>query len=342
MKIGLIARAETHRGLGVQSKNFYDHMPVDRVLRIDMPRPDGPVDKGWYPGAWPIDYDDQNHALNENLVRQWLDGLDVVFTVETPYDWRLPRWAREMGVKTVIQGNPEFYRHNQERYRWQEHPTQWWWPTSWRLNELPAGPVIPVPMPDNTPRVERAQRGEVLRILHVQGKKAFMDRNGSEVLASALRVCRERVHVTMYGLLGDLPFIENRDNVTYERFPEGIEDRWVMYQDQHLLIIPRRYGGLCLPALEAAACGVAVAMPDFPPNEELSQLAFDARNRLQFDLACGPVVTADTNHMDLGGFIDDMARTPGAVAMAQDAAYRTVPRWSQWRQRYLDAFEALP
>lgn len=341
MKIGLIARAETRRGLGVQSRNFYDHMPVERVLRIDMPRPDGPVDKGWYPGAWPIDYDDQNHSLNENLVRQWLDGLDVVFTVETPYDWRLPRWAREMGVKTVIQGNPEFYRHNQEGYRWQEHPTQWWWPTSWRINELPAGPVMPVPMPDDVPRVERAHRRDRLNLLHVQGKKAWMDRNGSEVFASALRVCRERVHVTMYGLLGELPLIENRDNVTYERFPDGIEDRWAMYQNQHLLIIPRRYGGLCLPALEAAACGVAVAMPNFSPNEELSQLAFEARNRLHFDLACGQVVTADTNHMDLGGFIDEMARAPGAVALAQDAAWNQVPRWSQWRQRYLDAFEAL-
>ena len=306
-----------------------------------MPRPDGPVDKGWYPGAWPIDYDDQNHSLNENLVRQWLDGLDVVFTVETPYDWRLPRWAREMGVKTVIQGNPEFYRHNQEGYRWQEHPTQWWWPTSWRINELPTGPVMPVPMPDDVPRVERAHRRDRLNLLHVQGKKAWMDRNGSEVFASALRVCRERVHVTMYGLLGELPLIENRDNVTYERFPDGIEDRWAMYQNQHLLIIPRRYGGLCLPALEAAACGVAVAMPNFSPNEELSQLAFEARNRLHFDLACGQVVTADTNHMDLGGFIDEMARAPGAVALAQDAAWNQVPRWSQWRQRYLDAFEAL-
>jgi hypothetical protein len=77
MRLGLIARAETRRGLGIQCRNFFDHMPVERVLRIDMPRPDGPVDKGWYPGAWPIDYDDQNHALNENLVRQWLDGLDA-------------------------------------------------------------------------------------------------------------------------------------------------------------------------------------------------------------------------------------------------------------------------
>ncbi len=340
MKLGLIARAETSRGAAIQCKNFYDNMPIERVLRVDMPRPDGPVDKGLYPGAWPIDYNDQDHTLNENLVRQWLEGLDVVFSVETTYDWRLPRWAREMGVKTVVQGNPEFYRHDQDRHRWQEHPTQWWWPTEWRINLLPTGKHMPVPMPDR-PRVNGNPSDRPLRVLHVQGKKAWMDRNGTQVFADALRVCRQRVHATMYGLLGELPYIENRDQVTYDRFPDGIADRWAMYEGQDLLVIPRRYGGLCLPALEAAACGVAVAMPAVSPNDELAQLTFQPRGFLHMDLACGALQTADTNHMDLAAFIDDMARTPSAVIAAQARAYETVPRWSTWRQRYLDALEAL-
>ena len=70
----------------------------------------------------------------------------VVFTVETPYDWRLPNWAREAGVKTVVQGNPEFYRNHLASHAHQANPDEWWWPTSWRpIRELPQGTIVPVP-----------------------------------------------------------------------------------------------------------------------------------------------------------------------------------------------------
>jgi hypothetical protein len=32
-------------------------------------------------------------------------------------------------------------------------------------------------------------------------------------------------------------------------------DYWAVYDDVSLLLLPRRYGGLCLPMQEAAACG---------------------------------------------------------------------------------------
>lgn len=342
MRLGLIARAEVARGLAIQSKGFFDHMPVERVLLVKMAHPDCEVDPSWYPGAWPIEYDDLNHTLNENLVRQFLDGLDVVFTVETPYDWHLPRWAREMGVKTVIQGNPEFYRHDLPTHSWQEHPTEWWWPTSWRTQHLPAGRLMPVPMPTRPNIAGDPLENRPLRLLHVQGKKAWLDRNGSQVFADALRACHTDVEATIYGLQGEAPTTELRPNVKLNVYPDGVRDRWEMYAGHDVLVMPRRYGGLCLPALEAAACGLAVAMPDFSPNHELASLFFDARGRLEFPLSCGPVLTADTNHMDLGAFIDGLSHDRRRVADAQVNSQLHLATWDRWRDEYLRAFEELP
>lgn len=41
---------------------------------------------------------------------------------------------------------------------------------------------------------------------------------------------------------------------------------WDLYEGQGVLLQPRRYGGLCLPAIEAAGAGLALVMPDVCPN----------------------------------------------------------------------------
>lgn len=338
MRIGLIARCEIARGLAIQSKNFYDHMPVERVLLVRMPRPDCAEDPGWYPGAWPIQYDAIDHTLNENLVRQFLAGLDVVFTVETVYDWRLPLWARQAGVKVVIQGNPEFYRHDQPKYAHYEHPDQWWWPTTWRTEHLPPGRVMPVPMPDVAPAVAGdALVDGPLRVLHVGGKRAWGDRNGTALFADALRATSEELHVTIHGIDEELPAIQQRPGLTVESQPAAVDDRWSMYDTQHVMVIPRRYGGLCLPALEAAACGVAVVMPDCEPNTELSQSLIYVARRSKLDLPCGTLSVAEVDHMDLGRHIDELARHRKSVAALQGQARARVARWGQWNDIYLRA-----
>lgn len=342
VKIGLIARCEYARGLAIQSKNFYDHMPVERVLLVRYPSHllDCPERPEWYPGHFPIEYDSRFHQLNETLVRQFLEGLDVVFSVETPYDWRLPNWAREMGVKTVIQGNPEFYRNDQPEYAHQAEPDAWWWPTPWRLDRLPRGQVMPVPMPDVP--ATAASDGPI-RFLHVVGKRAYMDRNGTDIVIDALRAITEPCDVTISGFGWDLPEIAlpigSPVRLVVER--EGVQNRWQMYADQHILLLPRRYGGLSLPALEAAVSGVAVVMPDVSPNEVLAARFLPARNDRYCQLAAGKIPMADVSHRDLGDFINRAAADPDDVRRMQERSLQMVPRWSEMRAAYIEEFERV-
>lgn len=339
-KIGLIARDETMRGLAIQSRNFFDHMPVDRTLVIKMPRPDCLSGYGWYPGASFANYDALHHTLDKDVVCDWMKGLDVVFTAETTYDWQLPNWARDLGVKTVIQGNPEFFRHDQEEWVHQAHPDAWWWPTPWRIDRLPRGQVMPVPMPDRLPS---AKRGGKPRFLHVVGKRAWADRNGTDVVIDALRSITEEVDFTIHGTgweLSEIPLpIDTKVSLAVER--EGVEDRWTMYADHHVLVLPRRYGGNCLPALEAAACGLGVLMPDVSPNETMASLLISGRYDRTVQLACGPVNVADVEFTSLGRMISELAADPQRVAAAQEHSLRTVPRWSEFRQIYLDELERV-
>jgi len=337
VKIGLIARSEHARGLAIQSKGFYDNMPVDRVLLVKMPRPDCRLADDWYPGATVVN-SLPGHTLNETLVRDWLDGLDVVFSAETPYDWRLPGWARQMGVRTVIQGNPEFTRHGLAGYDDLEPPDEWWWPTHWRLDKVPAGRVMPVPMPHRDPAPHPGDEG--LRVYHVVGQRAFADRNGTDVVMRSLSLLRGKIDVTLYALDASIP-APGPTRVRVRIHNEGMDDRWAMHAGQHLLVLPRRYGGLCLPALEAAACGVAVLMSACSPNDEFTALTVSAPPPRTVRLAGGDVQVTNVHPADLASSLNWLAGSPDVVAAEMRRAWSAAPRWDEWRPRYLAAFAEL-
>lgn len=336
LKIGVIARTEIARGLAIQTRNFVENMPVQRTLIIDMPSVDCALDESWCPNPTHITYDARHHTLDERIVRDWLRGLDVVFTVETPYDWRMPNWCREMDIPLVVQGNPEFVRHGQEGFEHLGDPI-WWWPTSWRLDQLPHGDVVPVPMPDR-PNVAANPRDDgPLKILHVIGKRAWADRNGTDILLRALTQVRQRIDVTFTTIDGAVPDMMRRSNVRITKIVNAVEDRWSMYEGHHMLVLPRRYGGLCLPALEASACGLAVGMPGASPNEELASLHFRVRRNStkQLNLACGRIGEITTEHADLAHMLDSLASTRSMLASVMRPPLGFA-RWSDgWAETYL-------
>lgn len=339
MRIGLIARCEMARGLAIQARNFYEHMPVDSVLCVRMPRPDAPENPDWYRDRTDATYNPKNHTLDERIVRRWLKDLDVVFCVETPHDWRIPGWCREQGVRLVVQGNPEFVRHMREEGNALGHPDQWWWPTSWRLDHLPPGIVMPVPM-DVRPR--RRTNDPRLHVLHVIGKRAFADRNGTEILVQAMRMVQSKIKLTICSIDGDIIPFPRRPNVEYWLRPQASIEQWSLYADQDLLVLPRRYGGLSLPALEAAASGMVVAMTDCSPNWELATVMIPVQRQTSITMACGVVRGFDANAGGVAAIIDMMTGMSSDEFDAVRAGQlRLLPTWDEYRDRYLKAFEAL-
>ena len=73
----------------------------------------------------------------------------------------------------------------------------------------------------------------------------------------------------MPGYVGSLihdHHIRTPDNVTLIVDSVDREFYWTTYYHQDALILPRRFGGLCLPANEAIGAGIPVIMPDIDPN----------------------------------------------------------------------------
>lgn len=309
-KVGLIARAD-ERGIRYQSEEFHRHMRPDKTLVVFLDDPVFPEDAGLYQG------DDvyqihavglrRHFAFDEKVVRKFLEGLDVVFSVETLYDWNIAAWARQMGVRTIVQGNPEFYTHHHEASR--PRPDQWVWPTDW-LHEhadMPGGAVVPVPTVER-PVTAGDPDDKTLRVLHVAGHAAAADRNGTLDFMEAVSSIRCRAVVTVIGQDDWLPPVRKvPPNVELAVQSNGVKDRWEMYRGQHLVVLPRRYGGLCLPALEAMTCGAAVLMPNCSPNSVWPGPRVKARGGRMHRTPFGHIKTSAVHPLELAQQIDKFA-----------------------------------
>ena len=322
LRVGMLARCED-RGLGIQTWEWYRHIEPDRTLLVEM----GDRARNFrqsperYPDATRVVLGGDDR-LDEATVRAWLRGLDVVYTAETFYDWRIVEWANDLGVATVCHVNPEFYVHRVRPDL--TAPTRWWNPTSWRMGTLPKGARhVPVPIatdrwPDARDRiVDRVAKGDRIRFLHVVGHPAAADRNGTRLFLSAVRRTTAAFDVGLSTQSGRLPAMRWPKAVRWSTTTDSVDNYWRLYDDADVLVIPRRYGGLCLPALEAMGAGLAVVMPavspqvdDWPPVRTVPTTA-----RGSIDTPAGRVPLHDVAVGALTSLLDEWAQDqPGTRA----------------------------
>ncbi len=270
MKLGLIARAD-NSGLGNQTWELYRHLQPEKTLVVDVSHlhdyaahcnkqtflsryPDATVYRDWVPDT--------------KLIHDWMQGLDVIMTCETPYNPNLFLLARRSGIKTVLQYNWEMLGNL--NVPTMPHPDLYVAPSSWYYSQFPWNNVTYLPVPIATDRfpVKERKFTDQVKFLHVVGRPAVHDRNGTYDLTEALQFCEKDVDLTI--VTQDHSFLpENYElpsNVKVTLDHNDRDNYWELYEGFDVLVMPRRYGGLCLPMNEALGAGMPVIMPDISPN----------------------------------------------------------------------------
>lgn len=349
MRVGLIGRGED-RGLGNLTREWARHMVPERTLLV---RPDSARDAGLVQHREWFDEDairisfGASGLLDLDIVRGFLEGLDVVYSAETFYDWRVCDLARELGVRTVCHAMPEYFKHtpNAHNYFPDDLPPAdvWWAPTTWRLEHLPEGTeVVPVPIPTDRwlPR-DTAVTTAIPRWLHTIGSRAASDRNGTRIFLAALKHVK-RDHEVIIRSQSE-PFYANGGygrNVHLRTSSLDVADYWELYADADALVLPRRYGGLCLPALEGMGAGLALVMPEVSPNCDWPIIPIEAPflNALTTSAGSIPICAADPK--SLARAMDTCAAQPHRLAEAQAASDAFAEEYS-WHRRRGPMWEAL-
>lgn len=265
MRCGIVARCDD-TGLGNQTRNLVYMLKPDKVLVIDS----SPFNKSeqhfdWYDGF------NVDKVLGYPTIDQynaWFQGLTHVLTAETFLNDYAVNKAMRLGIKTYIQVNAEFYSHVSTP------PTKFLMPSYWYLSDYEdryPGQVkyLPPPLFPNDFKEAREtnfNRTDPPRFLHIVGKWASKDRNGTQSLLESMKYTNsmfELVVKSQYPLDFTLP----DKRITWEI--GNTENQTDLYKDFDAMILPRRYGGLCLPANEALMSGLPVLMTDISPNNSV-------------------------------------------------------------------------
>ena len=273
MRIGLICRAD-NGGLGAQTHDFYRNMNPAKTLVIDISHltgfenhleryPDAKVHKGFL----------DNEAI------EWItDNVDVIFTIEIPYNYALFETARRKGVKTFLQYNYEFLDYMREPEL--PYPDVLMAPSHWNfgkvLEKFGSKAIVDyLPVPVDRTIFKYRKREQAKTFIHVAGHTLYEDRNGTEIVIEALNYLKKGAKIIIYSQhdLG-IPKEKIGKFPQYElEIREGdFKYRDELYKEGDVLIFPRRYGGLSLQLNEAMSSGIVPIMTDvMPQNTMLKQ-----------------------------------------------------------------------
>jgi len=267
MKLGMIVRADD-TGLGNQTHELVKMLNPEKILIIDSSKFHK---KGVQHYDW---YENRNVVVSKgfpdnNTVVRFFSGINVVLSCETFYNRDFVALAKKKRIKTILQYNFEFLENlSNERAIL---PDVLLAPSLWRFedvkdrfeNKCLVKHLPPPTSPDIFKNNREENKKRSGRLLHVGGKAAIYDRNGTESVIEMLKYSKEDYELVIKSQT-DLEIECDDPRVTFVIGNE--ENRQDLYSGYDAMIIPRRYAGLCLPMNEALMSGLPVFMTDISPN----------------------------------------------------------------------------
>lgn len=334
--VGLITRCDSG-GLASQLLEIHRHIRPELTLNVIFGADArGPEDAGRF-GLPSETVWHARRTIPPDLLADFASRVTTVMVVESPYCKDGLDIMRMAGARVVLLANPELHSP------WDHgDPSELYVPTCWNLapNDLPAE-HLPQPVAlDRFPY--RPTRDRCRTFVH-QTAPAMLDRNGTRTVLRACEYVTQPCRLIITGHLG--PNIAPSEVpsrigvVDVEWCPDVQDDYWKAWPaDGDCLVSPRRYGGLSLPILEAAAQGMPTLASGVMPQVMWdSVIPVPTSLRETVPMKGGPVHVWTVDPHDLARAMDACVRdehwaerSKAAYGWAVDNSWGTLlPRWEE-------------
>ena len=271
MRLGIIARSD-NTGLGNQTRELVKMLNPSKILLIDSSHFNGnKQNPEWYAG-YNVTTTKKGMASKEEAY-EFLDGLDVVISCEIFYHNFFVTMAKKRKVKTILQYNYEFldYLVNPDV----ELPDILVSPSIWNFEDVvrkfsDRSMVVHLPPPTsvelfaNANKINRSKTHR--KILHIGGKAAVKDRNGTNTVIEMLKYSNADYELV---IKSQTPLDIKCDDPRLTIDTSSPDSPESLYEGYDAMILPRRYAGLCLPMNEALLASLPVFMTNISPNNSI-------------------------------------------------------------------------
>ena len=271
MRLGIIARSD-NTGLGNQTRELVNMLNPDKIMLINSrffnqnkQHPE------WYEG-----YNCQTTIKGfptTNEIVEFLKDIDVVISCELFYNPKFVDLAKKRGIKTILQYNYEFldYLANPN----QTLPDVLVAPSLWNFEDVvdkfgDKTSVVHLPPPTDINLFSQAREINKSkthkRLLHIAGKAAVKDRNGTNTVIEMLNYSSGDYELVVK-TQSQLDIKSNDPRLTIDA--SSPDSHQSLYEGFDAMILPRRYAGLCLPMNEALISALPVFMTNISPNNRV-------------------------------------------------------------------------
>ena len=279
MKLGIVARSD-NTGLGNQTRELVKMLNPDKIMLIDSTRfNNNRQNPEWYKGHNVMTTD--GFPTTEDITT-FIRGLDAVLTCETFYRHKFITLCRLKGVKTILQYNYEFLDYLQTPDL--PFPDVLVAPSKWHYEDVvkkfrKQTKIIYLPPPTDHKifgEVKSYNLENHNRLLHIGGKAAALDRNGTQTVIEMLQYSKSDYELVVRSQT-PLGIKTSDSRLTVDT--GDIENHHEMYRGFDAMVLPRRYAGLCLPMNEALMSGLPVFMTNIEPNNLILPAEWLAKSR---------------------------------------------------------------
>ena len=343
MKLGIIARSD-NTGLGNQTKELVEMLKPDKVMLINS----ASFNKN---KQYPDRYNEYNCQYVRGFpgteeIRAFLKNLDAVLTCETFYSNTFVSLAKRHGVKTFLQYNYEFLDYLQRPN--QELPDTMIAPSLWGFEDIvdkfgSKSNIVHLPPPTTPDLFSKVKLNNISknhkRLLHIGGKAATFDRNGTNTVVEMLKYSKADYELVIKSQ-SVLNIKCNDPRLTIEI--GNSENREDMYNGFDAMVLPRRYAGLCLPMNEALMSGLPVFMTKISPNNTiLPENWLVESNKINQFHAKTIIDVYDGNTKLLAKLVDEYMENSNKVEQKQKAFDIGMNNFAteNLKQKYLDILE---
>lgn len=345
MRLGIIARSD-NTGLGNQTRELVNMLNPSKILLIDSTS----FNKNKQHPEWYQNYNciKSNGFPSLQQIKMFLKDIDVVLSCETFYDQNFVRYANKYGVKTILQYNYELFGHLSNPNL--PLPTVLLAPSKWNIDVINdmfgnKTKLIYLPPPTDPELFKNVKENNMTkthnRILHIGGKKASKDRNGTDTVMQMLKYSKADYELVIRSQ-SDVELLIKDSRLKIEiGNPENREE---MYNGFDAMILPRRYAGLCLPMNEALLSGLPVFMTNISPNHFIlpqewlvrSESIGTIRTKVRMDLF-------EADLKELGETIDSYVNTKDKTQYKQKAFKIGYENFSPevLKQKYIDIISQI-
>jgi hypothetical protein len=271
MRLGIIARSD-NTGLGNQTRELVNMLNPDKIMLINSSF----FNQNKQHPEWYSEYNCQTTVQgfpNTNEISEFLKELDVVISCELFYNPRFVDLAKGRGIKTILQYNYEFLDYLAKPK--QALPDVLVAPSLWNFEDVVSKfgdktSVVHLPPPTNINLFAEAREINKnkthKRLLHIAGKAAVKDRNGTNTVIEMLNYS-----IGDYELIiktqSRLDIKCNDPRLTIDN--SNPDSHQSLYEGFDAMVLPRRYAGLCLPMNEALISALPVFMTNISPNNKV-------------------------------------------------------------------------